>query len=65
MVGFLSMASDPRVHAQGGPRGHNLLHFQNVFLCFSFHIKMVSHQTASILEAKLLFCGRISYLDNL
>ena len=30
-VGFHSVASDPRVHAQGGARGHNLVHFQNVF----------------------------------
>ena len=51
MVGFHSVASDPRVHAQGGAGGHNLVHFQNVFLCISFHIKIVSHQKAYILEA--------------
>ena len=32
MVGFHSVASDPRVHAQGGARGHNLVH---VLKCIS------------------------------
>ena len=33
-VSFHSMTSDPRVHARGGARGHNLEHLLKVgFLC--------------------------------
>ena len=68
-VGFHSKASDPRVHAQGGARDHNIVHFQNVSVFkFSYHDSFSSESiytgTIGTLETKLLFCGRSSYPDN-